>query len=348
MKIGFMGIGWRCRLDPIVDPHSVELLAFADYLYGQYKALGPVIISEVLMASNLTNMSSWPHKRIYDANKHSSNWLNQFDKLVIPSQYSIHHQTEKYGYILPSTVETLELLQHYHGEIIFLMQDPRPKFTQYIRDWYAENQGPKARVKYVAHFGTKEAYLANILPYAQRPIGKDILRHQFRRTIGPWAQGQTDMSAKCYPLLFAGHQFDPWRMQIINKYAPEALGVGRTEPELKSITQNKMVSGAKVLEYMKLSIGSLIVLTPEHMSFGAWATPRFCQAFLYGSMPLLPSEYAEAFQGIIPPALLSEIVVHDASEAWNRLAKFNRMEDFRNQILSWCWDWMCKLQGWAL
>lgn len=343
-----MGIGWRCRLDPIVDPHSVELLAFADYLYDQYKHITDIRISEVLMASNLTNMSSWPDKCIYDASLNTERWLNQFDILVIPSQYSIYHQIEKYGSLLESTIETLKLLKYYYGEVIFLMQDPRPKFTQYIRDWYVANQGPCANVKYVAHFGTKEAYLSNILPYPQRPIGEQVLKHQFRRTIGPWAQGKTDMTRKCYNILFAGHQFDECRMAIINKYAPNSQGIGRTEPNLLSITHNAMVSGTKVREYMNLAIGSLIILTPEHLSFGAWATPRFCQAILYGNMPLLPEEYASEFQNIIPPALLSEIVVHDAQQVQDRLQKFKNSEEFRNRILAWCWDWMCKLQGWAI
>lgn len=257
--------------------------------------------------------------------------LEQYDMLLILTQHPF--ATDKYESRRNAYLAVMHLANRLGMPILYLLCDLRPHTTQFMHDLV------EAGIEYVL------AGDFDMGPYLDSlGLGGKIQCQRVRYCRGWLQQIGRPAQTYCtnewqYDFLLAAVNPDEQVSALVNKYLRHSLldvgGIGKTEPLLNSITNNKLVGYAELEQLMLKSICTLFTLAKPHVEFKLWHTTRLAQGLYWNNYMLIPVELEQIAYKLFGIDA-SYFVVHDTTDLIAKLDKFRHSPEYRAKIKELC------------
>lgn len=259
--------GQRIRLDPVLDPHSPELLGLIDCMpaYEFYTMVTPFDNEKAVPLCNSKHayLNALPNGELDWASL-----LAGFDAIIVPSQCHIN----------PKLLEGIQIAAQTGMHLYFAMYDPRKQYWAWSLAWNFTYIFPSCVSQTQAEYVLDRACMR--LPF-EMEAGKYVLK------------GQAEL--KTHLRGYAGFQRpDAFRQKLMAKYP--CLGIGPTEPAYRSITSNMRIDNGQELANYKAMFCSLFYLIGlAHLQFGWGITVRAWDGIANDAELAVPNELAHLF-----------------------------------------------------
>ena len=304
MRIFYYGTTLGNQLDPELDPNAIDLLGACQLLS---KHLGDSPVIQLNASVGRSRVGDYAEQMYSDEYK-----FKPGDVFFTTGQLSLNHIRTVQGIPYPSTLQMLELIaKHDQAPLYILLQDPRPQFFTWLDELLCTYGIPADRITICYSTFCEGAALVQVQARIRELIAMNsgydadaigLLRLNYQLTAGLWVKHTPRRSNKLYDALYPSNQLTEERLAELAQHTShpdvQLCAIGKTEPWLKSITDNKRVlSQIGLCKLIAQSWTMPILLTPDHLRLGMFATARFWQALANGAMPIFPRAYCLELEG---------------------------------------------------
>ena len=254
--------------------------------------------------------SNWPDKLIVPADA-KPNWFNDFDAMLV---YSHSDEAEKLK--PPSARHFLQLANSIDIPVYYVMGDFREPYVSFAKQ-----------------------YLPDSIPV---PLAFDSEYGRIYRQglLTNWECPMFSIQQHSIDCIFPGWQVDAKREALLRKYVPHARLLGFQLEGFESLAgyENKVSYMATYAQLYK-SRTQLALLTDKHLQYKVVFNTRMAEAFLLGSHPMVPIEYAKQLAKFYPSSLLDMMIIEKADDAISIARAMEDSSAYRklitNEIKTW-------------